>query len=249
MLKALQEKLPLESFVYLGDTARTPYGSKSPQTIKRYAQECAEFLNARNVKLLVVACNTASAYALSQLEKDCACPVIGTVSPIVSQIKEQGTIKRVAVIGTEATVASQVYQKALGALSPEVQIFAKACPLFVPLVEQGMFSGDIVDKVVEFYLSDFKEAEVEAIVLGCTHYPLLKASIGRYFGPEIEIVECSNAIAGAVSSVLERSGLVGSNPRAQTEYFVTDRLGPFGFFAGNYLKDKEVKITFVEDLA
>jgi len=176
VLTALRRRLPHQDFLYLGDTARLPYGSKSEGTIRRYALNAASHLFRRDIRLLVVACNTASAHALPALAEISPVPVLGVIEPGVRSALASGA-RRVAVIGTEGTIRSGAYQEALHRLAPEVSVSAAPCPLFVPLAEEGWGDHPVTDRIAEIYLRPLLEAGLEAIILGCTHYPLLRPSL------------------------------------------------------------------------
>jgi glutamate racemase len=236
--------------VYLGDTARTPYGSKGPATIVRYSRECADFLIAQNIKLLVVACNTASSHALQVLEKECDVPVLGTVEPAVRAAMKLTRNNHIAVIGTEATVASGAYQRRLQELNPSLEITSVACPLFVPLVEQGMTKGEIPEKVVEYYLSKLKEAEADTVVLGCTHYPLLCETIQSYLGPSVTLIESSKAIADNVRGMIQAREMEAGRGQASgiDQFFVTDEVSRFNILARLCLSESTLEAVKVESL-
>ena len=248
VLKELKLALPNEKFIYLGDTARTPYGSKGYETIVRYSKECASFLQGKDIKLLVVACNTASSLALNTLKKEFSCPVIGTINQVVNSAVDSSHSKKIAVIGTDATIASGVYEASLKAVDPNVQVYCKPCPLFVSLVEQGMFEGEIVDKVVELYLAELKGKDIDVLILGCTHYPLLKGSIEKYLGPKVQIVECSKAIAVEVKALLEGTfSLAESEHILKKDLFcVTDGVARFNSLAQLFLENSSVSATRVD---
>lgn len=251
VLSELRRRLPSERFFYLGDTARTPYGAKGAETILRYSKECSRFLLNQEIKLLVIACNTASSVALSEIERYAPCPVVGTIDPAVDEALRQVRVGRIGVIGTQATITSRAYEKRISELNPDVEVASKACPLFVPLVEQGMFDGEIVDKVCELYLGEWKNIELDALILGCTHYPLLTQSIQKLLGPEIRIVACSTAIANKVASILNDQELETSELTDQSfkeRYFVTDEVSRFNYLARLCLNDSSVEAVKVEDL-
>lgn len=245
VLRELKRALPHESFVYLGDTARTPYGSKASETIIRYAKECAHFLLRQEIKLLVVACNTASSLALEILEQECPCPVIGTIEPAVQEASLRGQAKRVGVIGTAATIASQAYQERLKQVLPDAKIFSKACPLFVPLVEEGILNGEIVEKVTELYLKELKEAELDALILGCTHYPLLVDSISKYMGQHVHIIQCSHAVSSEAKRIIGERTTSNSKPNI---FYTTDTISTFNRLAQLLLEGTEVKAVRVDEL-
>ncbi len=197
VLEALRRHLPGEDFLYLGDTARLPYGSKSPATVRRYAVNAAGHLIERGVKLLVVACNTASSYALEELRATAPVPVVGVVEPGARAALITHP-SRVGVIGTEGTVRSEAYQNVLRDLAPNVAVQAVACPLFVPLAEEGWGDHPVTDEVAEHYLQPLLEWGAQALILGCTHYPLLLPSLRRVAGPRVRLVDSANAVAASV---------------------------------------------------
>lgn len=220
VLAELMALLPQESFVYLGDTARLPYGTKSPATVARYALSASRFLLERGIKLLVVACNTASAAALPALRAALPLPVVGVVEPAAREAAQRAR-HRVGILGTESTVASGAYQQALAALRPQLSVHAVACPLFVPLAEEGWFDHPVSRQVAEIYLQPLREAGVDTVVLGCTHYPLLARPIAGALGPEVQLVDCGRAVAQEVAALLLREGLASPGP-ARVELWVTD---------------------------
>ena len=246
VLKSCLTAMPNERFVYLGDTARTPYGSKAHETIRRYGLDCAHFLAGHQIKMLIVACNTVSAHALGDIEAEFDCPVIGTVDPAIFTALQMTKNHRYGVIGTEATIAGGVYQRGLESDDPEAFAFAKACPLFVPLVEQGMVSGEIVERVVELYMADLKKAGVDTIILGCTHYPLLVGALQEYMGPDVALVACSDAVAAAAVESLTMGSLENKNGTQTVEYFVTDAADKFDGLGATLLGIKGISAMHVD---
>jgi len=198
VLQALRRVLPGERFLYLGDTARLPYGTKSAETVRQYAVNAAGHLLSRGVKLLVVACNTASSFALDAIAASAAVPVLGVVEPGVEAALATGA-RRIAVAGTEGTVASGAYQRALRNRAPAVAVRAVACPLFVALAEEGWGDHPVTDQVAREYLGPLLDWGAEAIILGCTHYPLLLPSLRRVAGPDVRLVDSASAVAAAVT--------------------------------------------------
>jgi len=238
VLKALLKLIPDADYLYFGDTARLPYGSKSVQTVAKYAVEAARFLEQKQAQMLVIACNTATALALDQITAAAKVPVVGVVEPGAERSAASSANKKVVVIGTEATVSSHAYQKALQVRG--VQAFEKACPLFVPLVEEGWNEHRVTEEVASIYLKEafaegFEDADV--LLLGCTHYPLIKPILHRVAPAHVKIVDSAEATAGAVGGLLDRLPLSGplgaerSKPPRIT-FFATDsvekfrRLGP-----------------------
>ena len=205
--KALHERLPNERFVYLGDTARVPYGTKSLATVERYAVENSKFLEAHGIKLLVVACNTASALALPAIRKAIKVPVIGVIEPGARAAVEIAQDKNIGVIATEATVQSHAYAKAIAVMGATGEVIERACPLFVPLAEEGWAESDVARRVARDYLHDFIETPPVALVLGCTHYPILREVIGDTIGKEVQLIDSGAATARDVESLLESSDL------------------------------------------
>jgi glutamate racemase len=205
--KALHERLPNERFVYLGDTARVPYGTKSLATVERYAVENSRFLAAHGIKLLVVACNTASALALPAIRAAIKVPVIGVIEPGSRAAVEAAQDANIGVIATEATIQSGAYARAITTMRPNGQVIEKACPLFVPLAEEGWANSDVARNVARDYLSEFTKISLGALVLGCTHYSILRVVIGETVGSEVTLIDSGAATARDVESLLESSAL------------------------------------------
>lgn len=210
--RALHERLPNERFVYLGDTARVPYGTKSLATVERYAVENSKFLEAHGIKLLVVACNTASALALPAIRQAVKAPVIGVIEPGSRAAVEIARGENIGVIATEATVNSGAYANAIAALNAGAEVIERACPLFVPLAEEGWANTDVARIVARDYLSGFSKTSIAALVLGCTHYPILRDVISETIGPEITLIDSGAATAADVESLLEKSALTHDEP-------------------------------------
>jgi glutamate racemase len=205
--RALHERLPNERFVYLGDTARVPYGTKSLATVERYAVENSRFLAAHGVKLLVVACNTASALALPAIRAAIKIPVMGVIDPGSRAAVEIAEGKNIGVIATEATVQSHAYAKAMSAMGATGQVIERACPLFVSLAEEGWADTDVARAVARDYLSEFTKTSLGALVLGCTHYPILRDVISETVGRDVKLIDSGAATARDVESLLESSDL------------------------------------------
>ncbi len=220
VLGALRDRLPAEDFVYLGDTARLPYGTKSAATVQRYAINSATHLADHGIKLLVVACNTASSYALDELTARSRVPVIGVVEPGARSATATGA-DRIGVIGTEGTVRSNAYQTALAQLAPSVDVDAVACPLLVPLAEEGWGDHPVTDEVARHYLAPMLDWGVETVILGCTHYPLLRPSLQRVVGPGVRLVDSAKAVAETVAA--DHADLVThEGPRGTVRLELTD---------------------------
>lgn len=214
VVAALRRRLPRESILYLGDTARLPYGSKSPATVTRYTRRNVDFLEQRGVKAVVVACNTASALALPELAP--AVPVWGVIEPGAERAAAASG-GRVGVIATEATVRSDAYPRALRRLRPDLEIVSRACPLFVPLVEEGWHDDPITEQVANRYLAPLLAGGIDTLVLGCTHYPLLAPVLARVAGPGVRLVDSAAAVAEAVAAGLAERGLAHAERRGEQE--------------------------------
>ena len=222
VLHALLEALPGEHLIYLGDTARYPYGARSAETVTRYSLENVQFLADRGIKMLVVACNTASALALEALEARYDFPIIGVITPGARGAVERTSNGRIGVIGTEATIASGAYTTALRVLRPGLELYTRACPLFVPLAEEGWLDGPIPRGVVETYLASLQKSGIDTLVLGCTHYPLLKPLIAAVMGEQVALIDSAEETARAVAAVLGDGDLGRTGGTGSTSFFVTD---------------------------
>ena len=202
VLKALKELLPSENLIYFGDTARVPYGTKSPRTIIRYSLENTKLLMSFDVKMVVVACNTSSSYALEILKSEFPFPVIGVIRPGAKLAVRRSRSGRIGVIGTEATIKSGAYRKAIVSVNPFAEVYEKACPLFVPLIEEGWLDDPITEEVAKRYLNSLLKRKIDTLVLGCTHYPLIKGILKRICGEEVELIDSAEAVAEEVCRVL-----------------------------------------------
>ena len=207
VVSALRRVLPAENIVYLGDTARVPYGGKSRETIERYSGEIAQMLVAGGAKMVVVACNSATALALPRLREKLPVPVEGVIAPGVAAALEATRSGHVAVIGTKATIGSGAYEQGLRAARPDIRVTSLACPLLVPLIEEGLLDDPVTDAVLERYLAPLRETNVDTLVLGCTHYPLLAPAIARAVGPRIALVDSAANCAAEVARLLSARGL------------------------------------------
>ncbi len=219
--RELMRQLPKEQLLYLGDTARVPYGTKSPVTVTQYALEAAEFLCQQGIKLLVVACNTASAVALPQLREAFKVPVIGVLEPGAHAAVSSGG-NRIGVVGTEGTISSGSYGQALLKLAPDAAVFSAACPLFVPLAEEGWSDHSVAHQVAGEYLAPLLAEKIDTLVLGCTHYPLLLKAIRAVVGPGVILVDSAAATALEVVALLECAGLAAVDGSGGQRFFVTD---------------------------
>lgn len=228
VLRELARVLPQEDTIYLGDTARVPYGSKSPDTVIRYSQEIASFLVKRDIKLLIVACNTASAVALPTLRRQLSIPVVGVIEPGARRAVEVTRNGVIGVIGTSGTIRSSAYSRAIKKLNPAISVLARACPLFVPLAEEGWTDNEIARLTASQYLDELRESGVDSLVLGCTHYPLLKKVIFETMGPGVSLVDSAEETARTVALILKKKGLLRPpEEQGNHHYYVTDV--PAGF--------------------
>jgi glutamate racemase len=227
VFKEVARLLPREHLLYLGDTARLPYGSKSPEAVTSFATEIGDFFAERGVKLMVVACNTMSAVALEALRARYDVPVIGVIAPGARAAVQASARGRIGVIGTEATIASGAYEREIRALAPRTEIFARACPLFVPLAEEGWLDNDVARRTVALYLASLKKSGIDAMILGCTHYPLLRPSIADFVGPAVRIVDSATETAAEVRRLLREQGLLRTRGRGAASFFVTDAVQRF----------------------
>jgi glutamate racemase len=261
VIHALRERLPAEDILYFGDAARVPYGGKSAETVIRFTRECLGFLVRREVKLLVVACNTASALALPVLAGSLPMPAIGVIEPGVNAAMGRSRNRRIGVIGTEGTVGSGAYRKALeqevepmpgasaarapapGALS----VFEQACPLFVPLAEEGWTEGDVPRLVAQRYLAPLLARDIDTLILGCTHYPLLRGVIAEVAGPSVALVDSGAETARVTQARLEALGLARRGPaRGRCTVFVTDRPQRFREIGAAFLGEPLESVAIVD---
>lgn len=231
VFKALARRMPEESLIYFGDTAHVPYGNKSKEAVTRYSTTIARFLAKQDVKALVVACNTSSALALPEIAKAVRVPVVGVIEGGV----RAASGKRIGVIGTEATVKSGAYQHALKKALPGAIVVAQACPLFVPLVEEGWWSHKVTAEVAREYLKPLLARKVDTLILGCTHYPLLKETLGKVAGKSVTLVDSAEQTALATDRRLTELGLRRAKGRGRRSYFVSDAPGRFLRLSGRFL--------------
>lgn len=228
VLREIIGVLPQEDTIYFGDTARVPYGSKSPETVTRYAREITAFLVRRDIKLLVVACNTASAVALPTLKRLFPIPVVGVIEPGARRAVEVTRSGRIGVIGTAGTIRSSAYTRAIKRLDPTAEVLTRACPLFVPLAEEGWVDNQVARLTAQTYLQELKTAGIDTLVLGCTHYPLLKPLIAEIMGSDVTLVDSAAETARTVAGIL--AGKQHLRPATETgnhHYYVSDV--PAGF--------------------
>jgi len=244
-MKEIVELLPGENIIYFGDTARVPYGTRSRETVTKYSIENTEFLMSKGIKALVVACNTASSVSLAFLRREFPVPVIGVVEPGARAAAAATKLKKVAVIGTEATINSRSYEEAIKAIDGSVEVSGIACPLFVPLIEEGWLNGEIVKLTAEKYLSSLRNNGVDSLVLGCTHYPMIKDVIKDVAG--VSLIDSAVETAKGVKRVLEEKGMIRQGcDGGSREFFVTDLPEKFSRVGENFLGHEILNISKIE---
>jgi len=247
VVKEIKKLLPQENIIYLGDTARVPYGTKSSKTVISYSQSNSQFLLSRGIKLIVIACNTASAVAVQSLRWDLEIPVIGVLEPGARKAAESTRNNRVGVIGTPSTIKSNAYKKAIENIKPEIKVYSKSCSLFVPLAEEGWTEGPIAEEIAGKYLNSLSEYNIDTLILGCTHYPLLKTTIGKIVGKDVNLIDSAEETALEVERTLvELKLLRKEDTLPQKQFYLTDTSETFISIAGNFLGEKIRKIEQVD---
>lgn len=236
--REIMRNLPSERIVYFGDTARVPYGSKSRESIIRFSRQIIHFLQEEHVKAIVVACNTASAYALDEVQKDLDIPIIGVVKPGAKVAAQATRNKRIGVIGTKGTIGSNIYADYIHEIDPEITVVGKACPLFVPLVEEGWLKDPVTVEVAQRYLQELQEQDVDTLVMGCTHYPLLRSVLRELLGEQVTLVNPAYETAQSLKQLLKEMNL--DNPGIKEEefpyrFYVSDLADQFTAFANSIL--------------
>lgn len=237
--REIMRQLPNEKIVYFGDTARVPYGSKSKDTIIRYSRQIIRFLLTKQVKAIVVACNTASAFALEEIRNDYDIPIIGVVKPGAKVAVETTNNNRIGIIGTEGTISSKIYSQIIHKKSPEMHVIGKACPLFVPLVEEGWLNDPVTDEIAFRYLAELKHMDIDTLILGCTHYPLLRSTVARIMGNEVALVNPAYETAKELKQLLVTEGIATELEDVWREenydFYVSDAADKFKQFANSIL--------------
>jgi glutamate racemase len=238
--REIMRQIPNEKIIYFGDTARVPYGSKSQETVTRYSKQIVRFLQTFQVKTIVVACNTASAYALDELERETDIPIIGVVKPGAKTAAEVTQNGRIGVIATDATIGSQIYTKYIKELNKDVTIYGKACPLFVPLVEEGLWQDPVTDEIAKRYLTELIDIDIDTLILGCTHYPLIRSTVGRIMGDKVTLVNPAYETARELKEMLEQRGILNQEKPVlgtnQYQFYVSDSAEKFKRFANSIIK-------------
>ena len=240
-------RLPNENVVYFGDTGRYPYGPRSPRIIKKFSSQNVNFLLKQNVKFIVVACNTASAMALGYIKKICNIPIIGVIQPGAAAAARKTTTKRIGVIGTQGTIESSSYQKALKSVNTTFKIYAKACPLFVALAEEGYVSKPASRMIAADYLREMKRKKIDTLVLGCTHYPLLKRTIKQVMGAGVELIDSAEETTSALVASLSKLGLLNEGRRTgKKKFYVSDSPEKFRKIGERFLRRRIGKVELVD---
>jgi glutamate racemase len=234
VLKEVMRALPHENILYFGDMARVPYGGRSPKTIIRYALENVRFLMQRPIKCLVVACHTVSAYALQDLQREFSIPVLGVIEPLVQEVFKKNP-KRILILATQATIASNIYPTRILEKDPKMEIFSIAAPLFVPLVEEGLGAHLATDLIVKEYFRQIEGQNIDAAILGCTHYPLIREAIQKGLGEKVLLIESGAPTAKALCQLLEKEGLLSQRALGKLSFIVTDQREKFCRLASDFL--------------
>ena len=240
VVREIIRQIPNEKIIYFGDTARVPYGSKSRDTVTRFSEQIVRFLRTFQVKTIVVACNTVSAYAMETLEQDCDIPIIEVVRPGARTAISATRNGRIGVIGTEATIGSQIYTRYIQELNRKVSIYGKACPLFVPLVEEGLLEDPVTDEIARRYLTELIDTGIDTLILGCTHYPLIRSTLGRIMGDEVTLVNPAYETAMELRRLLEVHDMLCQTPPTlgsnRYQFYVSDKADKFMRFANSIIK-------------
>jgi len=247
VVKSVSQLMPNENIVYFGDTARVPYGSKSNETVIEYSIQAANFLLRKNIKLLIVACNTASSVALKELRKFLTIPVIGMIEPGAKMAVSESKNKVVGVIGTRATINNKAYSTELKKLNPKIKVYEKACPLFVPLAEEGWMDHKATEIAAKEYLAELKEKNIDSLILGCTHYPILMPVIQKVVGKSVKLIDSGSPAAKIVEEYLNGRGLRNQSVHhGQSEFYVSDVPTTFREVAERFLGRKLTHLHKVE---
>ena len=251
--REIMRQIPEERIIYFGDTARVPYGSKSKDTIVRYSRQIIRFLRSKGVKAIVIACNTASAHALETVQKESDIPIIGVINAGARAAVQATVNGRIGVIGTVGTIGSGIYTEVMQQMRPGVRVIGKSCPLFVPLVEEGLLHNSVTDEIASRYLAELKGKYIDTLVLGCTHYPLLRSTLRRLMGDAVTLVNPAYETAIELRELLKANGLNREMPAPDGEekyqFFVSDLAEKFTDFATSILPNevKETKKINIEE--
>ncbi len=246
VVREIMRQLPSEDIIYFGDTARVPYGSKSKETVIRYSKQIVSFLQSNNVKTIVVACNTASAFALEAIKKDINIPVIDVVRPgakVAAETTKNGVI---GIIGTEGTINSRVYNEYIISRNKNLNVIGKACPLFVPLVEEGFINDHVTDEIASRYLNDLIKMNIDTLVLGCTHYPILIETISKLVGKDVSLVNPASETTNALKELLSENQMLNHSHQGTYKFFVSDSAEKFKNLSSTILSYDVEDVTSVK---
>ena len=247
VLKEISEQLPYEDIIYFGDTARIPYGTKSRETVIKYAFQCAKFLLSKNVKAIVIACNTASALAYEEAQKAFNVPIVGVIEPGAKATVTATKNNKIGVIGTTATINSEAYQSAIRELNKSAEVIGVACPLFVQIVEDGWEDTDVALITAEKYLMELKEHNIDTLVLGCTHYPILRYTLSKVMGDKVSLVNPAFETAKEIKRVLKEKDLLSDKKEKPVyKYYVSDDPEKFRRIGGNIMNKNIESIEKVD---
>lgn len=247
--REIMREIPSEKIIYFGDTARVPYGSKSKDTVTKYTRQIIRFLTTHDVKALVIACNTMSAYALEEVEKEIDIPIIGVVKPGARVAASQTQNKKIGVIATDGTINSGMYERFLSNIDPNLTVYGKACPLFCPLVEEEMLDDPVTDEMARRYLKELLDKDIDTLILGCTHYPLLTPAISKITGDRVKLVNPAHETAVGLKQMLSDRNLFADeeySKNTDNEYYVSDAAEKFRLFASRILNDDTLKTSKVD---
>lgn len=253
--REIMRQLPMERMIYFGDTARVPYGSKSKDTIIRYSRQIIHFLKKKGVKAVVIACNTASAFALEQMRQEFDLPIIGVVKPGAKVAAETTKNGKIGVIGTEGTIGSEIYTRTIQMHNAQAEVMGKACPLFVPLVEEGWLKDSVTEEVAHRYLAPFLQSDIDTLIMGCTHYPLLRSMLQRILGEKVNLVNPAYETARRLNLLLQEYDIVNDradeNEQLQYQFYVSDAAEKFKNFANSILpcEIEETHLVQIEEHA
>ncbi|QCX33408.1 glutamate racemase [Caloramator sp. E03] len=247
VVKEIMKILPNEDIIYFGDTARVPYGSKSTETITKFSFQNTRFLMSMNVKAIVVACNTASALSLEKLQDEFKIPIIGVIEPGANMAVKATLTNRIGIIGTEGTIGSRAYEKAIKKLKPEAELFAYPCPLFVPIVEEGWAQTEVSLLVAKEYLKPLRQLNIDTLVMGCTHYPLLTNVVSEVMGKSVKLINPAEATAAKLKEILYANNLQNNiNKEGNYKYYVSDNPGRFSTVGGRFLNSDITEIIKID---
>lgn len=246
VMSAVHKTLPNENLIYFGDSAHVPYGSKSKDAVIKFSKDIAGFLLKNDVKLIIVACNTASAFALAALKKSVKVPIIGVIEPGAESAVKATKTNKIGIIGTEGTINSKSYAKAIRKIS-KAAVFEKACPLFVPLVEEGWTDSAVTSEIAEIYLAPLISKKIDTLVLGCTHYPLLKEVLRKTAGEQISLIDSADAITVKTGELLKKNGILNDSKKKGTvSFYVSDNPGKFQRIGAKFFNNKINKVQKID---